>query len=267
MCDNLNSICIFHSIKCLCVSVMILNRINRILTFILSINDFVDFWSVIDFIALINKSKTKPKSNSGQFNNSIWIMIEKWKMKLKLILFECAHLSFAYDHSKFQGKANVVAAMESMPKCEEKQCTDLAVVAIVQESKSLVHVFGNPMIGLHIETVNVMLESSGVLWMKTQLISYLWTVCHSIISKVKFTSKTINLMFEHPVQSATPFSSTPLNVSPVWIKQKKKTNYIRCWLVQVKTIFRSNHKKKVLFSLTKANGNGFGKQPARYVLV
>lgn len=49
-----------------------------------------------------------------------------------------------------------------MPNSQEYQCTQLAQVTIVQELQSFVNVLGNPMVRLHIEAIDVVLEASGI---------------------------------------------------------------------------------------------------------
>lgn len=52
--------------------------------------------------------------------------------------------------------------METMPECQEKQCAQLTVVAIIQESKTFVNILGDPVVRLYIKTVNIMLEASCI---------------------------------------------------------------------------------------------------------
>lgn len=73
------------------------------------------------------------------------------------------HLSFAQHDQEFHQEAHVVARMEAMPHGQEDQRPGLTVITIAQELQSLENILGHPVIGLHVEAVDVMLESFGIL--------------------------------------------------------------------------------------------------------
>lgn len=53
--------------------------------------------------------------------------------------------------------------MYAMPNGQESQSAKLAVSTIAQPFQALVHIFGYPVICLYVETVDIVLESSGIL--------------------------------------------------------------------------------------------------------
>lgn len=113
---------------------------------------FAKLWnlSLYSKTGAIWNNKTYVCSHITMLNDELWRFLQ-W-----------THLTFKNDDCEFKCKAHIVTGMKTMPKCKKYQCTQLAVVAITQESQSFVDIFGNPVIGLYIKTVNIMLESSSI---------------------------------------------------------------------------------------------------------
>lgn len=118
----------------------------------------ISTWPTNVFANLVNfslREKTGSICNkSMKLASNSWEICDHWKKN---------YLAFKDYNNKLQRECNIVTGMETMPNCQENQCAQLTVVAIAEESQTFVYIFGCPMVGLHIKTVNIMLESSCIL--------------------------------------------------------------------------------------------------------